>query len=74
MIEKKYRTDFLFPQTDGWIGAGSVFNIVGNYFTFNYSDTEEDADYIAAESDWGVIGQDIMKVIIENPIIPISAI
>jgi hypothetical protein len=56
---KKYRTDFLFPTPSFLIGAGSVFNIAGNYFNFNYSSSDKEADNKAIMSDWGVIGQDI---------------
>lgn len=63
MSKKKYRTDQLFPRTNFLIGAGSIFNIPGKYYQFNYSETEEDADSKAIENDWGVIGQDIRKAI-----------
>lgn len=57
---KKYRTDFLFPTPSFLIGAGSVLNIAGNYFDFNYSSSDTEADNKAILSDWGVIGQDIL--------------
>jgi hypothetical protein len=56
---KKYRSDFLFVTPSFLVGAGSVLNIAGNYFKFNYSSTDEQADAKAIESDWGVIGIDI---------------
>jgi hypothetical protein len=40
---------------------GSVLNISGNYFPFNYSKSDEDADKKAIQSDWAIIGQDIEK-------------
>lgn len=38
---------------------GSVLNISGNYYQFDYSDSSLIADSKAIKSDWGVIGQDI---------------
>jgi hypothetical protein len=63
MSKKKYRTDFLFPRSDFFIGMGSVFNMYGNYFKFNYSLTEEEADSKAIEYDWAITGQDIEDAI-----------
>ncbi len=59
---KKYRSDFLFSTPSFLIGFGSVLNIAGNYYSFNYSSTGNGADYKAIKSDWGVIGSDIEKV------------
>ena len=54
-----FKTDFLFPEPSFLVGAGSVFNIAGNYFDYNISQTELDADLRALQSDWGVVGQDL---------------
>ncbi len=56
---KKYRTDFLFPRPSFLIGLGSILNISGNYFDFNYSSSDYEADYKSILSDWGVVGEDI---------------
>ncbi len=56
---KKYRTDFLFRRTSALIGAGSVFNLGGNYFKYNFSENADDADMNAIESDWRMIGDDM---------------
>jgi hypothetical protein len=56
---RKFKSDFLFPTPSFLIGAGSVLNIAGNYFVFNYSPSDVDADVKALMSDWGVIGEDI---------------
>lgn len=45
------------------IGLGSILNISGNYFEFNYSNSEKEADMKAIENDWGVIGNDIQEAI-----------
>lgn len=67
MSKKHYITDHLFPRTNSIIGAGSIFNIAGNYFEFNYSLTNEEADSKAIESDWGVIGLDIENTVKLTP-------
>lgn len=56
---KKYRTDTLFIIPSFVIGMGSVLNIRGSYYLFNSSETSEQADAQALESDWGMVGQDI---------------
>ncbi|TAE38320.1 MAG: hypothetical protein EAZ51_06100 [Sphingobacteriales bacterium] len=58
---KSYRSDFLFTTPSFLIGAGSVLNIAGNYFSFNYSSSDRQADTKAISSDWGVVGGDIEK-------------
>lgn len=63
LSNRRYRTGFLFPNTNFWIGMGSILNIAGDYFTFNTSESGKEADYKALESDWAIIGQDIEDVI-----------
>ncbi|EHO07736.1 MULTISPECIES: hypothetical protein [Myroides] len=67
MNKKKanYRTDFLLPKNNFLIGMGSVLNIAGAYFSYNYSKSEKEADYKAIYSDWKNIGDDF-KVSIEK--------
>lgn len=57
---KKYKTGYLFPRPSIIQGVGSIINIAGNHFHFNYSKTEEDADSNAIENDWGMVGNDIL--------------
>lgn len=57
----KYRTTFLLPKNDFWIGFGSVLNIAGNYFDYNYSNSDNDADRKALFSDWFMVGNDFNK-------------
>jgi len=57
---KKYRSDFLFPTPSFLVGIGSVLNIAGNYFSFNYSSNDREADTKAILSDWRVVGEDIV--------------
>jgi len=60
---KKFKTNHLFPRTGFLTGMGSVLNISGNYFDFNYSKDEHKADAAAIASDWGMIGQDLQSVL-----------
>lgn len=61
-IIKRYKTNILFPRASFIDGIGSIFNLAGNYFDFNYPKSSEDADRKAIESDWNMIGNDIKKV------------
>lgn len=57
----KYRTDFLLPKNNFIIGLGSVLNIRGSYFEYNYSKSEKEADLKALYSDWKNIGDDFKE-------------
>ena len=59
---KRYRTNVLFIRPSILDGIGSIMNIAGNYFDFNYSNSGVETDKKAIENDWGVIGNDILKV------------
>lgn len=65
---KVFHTDFLFANPSFIVGAGSIFNIAGNYFDYNYSHSTDEADAKAIRSDWGMIGQDMFEVIEHTPI------
>lgn len=67
MSKKHYRTDILFPRTSMLMGAGSIFNLGGNYFEFNRSRSGREADNLALESDWGVVGDDLRRTISQTP-------
>lgn len=62
MKKSNFHTDFLTPDTSFWVGAGSVFNLSGNYYDFAVSKSESEADRKAMCSDWGMVGQDIKTV------------
>lgn len=55
----KYRTDFLTPSSSFLCGAGSVLNISGNYFDYNSSQSDDEADKKAISMDWKMVGADI---------------
>ena len=60
---KRYRTNVLFSRPSFISGLGSVINVAGNYFEFKYSNSGEEADRKALESDWDVIGDDLRNTI-----------
>ena len=62
MKKSNFHTDFLTPNTGFWVGAGSAFNLAGNYYDFAVSKSENEADRKAMSSDWGMVGQDIKTV------------
>jgi hypothetical protein len=61
IMNRRYRTGFLFSSPSFLVGAGSVLNIGGNYFEFNYSSHSEDSDWKAILADWSIIGEDIQE-------------
>lgn len=64
MNRKRYFcTDFLFAKTSFLIGMGSVYNIAGNYFDFNRSNTETEADLNALRADWELVAKDLENAI-----------
>lgn len=58
MKKANYRTDFLLQKTNFWVGLGSVLNIAGSYFKYNYSQSATEADNKAIYSDWMNVGDD----------------
>ncbi len=53
-----YYSTFLFSDPSGLTGAGSIVSIGGNYYDFNYSDSEQEADHRAFEKDWEAVYDD----------------
>jgi len=45
------------------VGMGSVLNIAGNYFEYNYSESGIEADNKAIKRDWEMVGQELNNVI-----------
>jgi hypothetical protein len=58
-----FHTDFLAPSGSALIGAGAMFNISGQYFSYNRSATREIADARAIRQDFAVVGQDIARTL-----------
>lgn len=63
MKKRRYTTGFLFSTPSFLSGAGTVLNIAGNYYEFNSSETDFEADGMAIEHDFRMIGQDIFDVV-----------
>ncbi len=61
--KNRYRTSHICPRNSFWTGLGSIFNIFGNYYDFNYSKSEIDADAKAIANDWNMVGQDMKDVL-----------
>ncbi|EIJ38523.1 hypothetical protein JoomaDRAFT_1508 [Galbibacter orientalis DSM 19592] len=57
----RYRTDYLLPKNNFLVGMGSILNIAGSYFEYNYSKSDNEADLKSLTSDWDNVGQDIRK-------------
>ena len=55
----KYKTDFLLPKNNFLVGMGTVLNLAGSYFEYNYSKSDSEADLKALSSDWDNVGEDI---------------
>lgn len=61
MFKRVLRTDFLFSKASWLIGAGSIFSLAGNYYSFNLSVSGAEADRRALEADWNMVGLDLEK-------------
>lgn len=58
-------TTILFNRASFLDGIASI-GIVGNYYTFNYSRTPEEADERAIRSDWDAVGNDLSEAFNEE--------
>ena len=61
--QKRYNSGFLFSTPSFLSGAGTAFNLAGNYYRFNSSETGFEADEIAIENDFRMVGKDIFDAI-----------
>ena len=61
--KNRYLSDFLFSSPSFLSGAGTVMNMAGNYYHFNTSDSECEADNRAIANDFNMIGQDLSDII-----------
>jgi hypothetical protein len=67
MSKKKYRTDFLTPHSGLFVAMGAILNLRGKYFSYNYSNSANEADCKAIENDWGMVGNDLHNAIKNTP-------
>jgi hypothetical protein len=56
-------TDFLFSKMTALTGLGTIWNLAGNFYCFNVSASEKEADARAIQSDWLMTGQDLRDAI-----------
>ncbi len=59
-MKKRFNTGYLFSTPSFLSGVGTVINLAGDFYEFNYS---ENADRDAIQNDFNMIGQDINDVI-----------
>lgn len=55
----QFTTDFLFTTPTYLTGASNVFNLAGNFYRYNGSESSQEADCKAIKNDFDVIGQDL---------------
>jgi len=58
---KAPKTTSLLPHKSFIVGMGSIFNLRGQYFDYNKSDSSLKADSKALQSDWEMTGEDLRK-------------
>jgi hypothetical protein len=59
----RLQTDFLCARMTPLTGAGTLMAIFGNYYEYNRSQTENEADGLAIFSDWSNVGADLQFAI-----------
>jgi len=52
-------TDFLFSTPTYLSGASNIFNIGGNFYDYNISKSEAEADCKAIRNDFNIVGRDL---------------
>ncbi len=58
-----YKTDFLFASPSLLSGAARALDMFAVFDEYNTSNSVEEADRRAIESDWGIVGQDMAAAI-----------
>lgn len=61
--KNRTKSSYLLPLNGFLIGFGSILNIFGVYFSYNYSKTEQEADYKSIACDWNMVGNDIRNAL-----------
>ena len=59
--KKSYTRDYIFVTPSFLMGMGNVLNIAGNYFPLDQVSSPSEADRRAIESDWGMVGCDLLS-------------
>ncbi len=55
----RYITGFLYSDNSFLAGAATSFNLAGNFYEYNLSDSDQEADSKAISNDFAMVGQDI---------------
>lgn len=63
MNTNEIRSSCLVSKQTFVSGMGSVFNLRGSYFNYNYSKSALEADQNALKRDWAVVGNAISRAI-----------
>ena len=63
MKESVISSSQLFNYPSFLKGMSRVFDLYGNIDVYNYSDTDDNADYNALKSDWKMVGYDLKNAI-----------
>lgn len=61
--KRRYFTSFLYSTPSFLSGAGSVMNLAGNFYDYNTFDSGSEADRLAIENDFSMVGQDLSDVL-----------
>ena len=61
----KFNSTYLLPCFSFTSGMASSFDMSGNFYSFNYSETDSEADSIAQISDWQALKEDFELAILK---------
>jgi len=54
---------FLFARPSFFGGTAGILDFGNSLFEYNYSESGEQADYIAIQSDWVTVGDDMWSAV-----------
>lgn len=58
---------YLFACPSFMEGAARILDFGNTLYQYNYSPTPEDADYVAIDSDWRLVGADVYRALCHYP-------
>lgn len=61
----KFNSTYLLPCFSFTSGVASSFDMSGNFYDFNYSETDSEADLLSQISDWQAVKEDFESAISE---------
>lgn len=62
----QFNTDFLFSTPSYLSGAANIFNIGGDFYEYNISSSQGEADCKAIRNDFNIVGSDLEKATVET--------